>query len=147
MHTIRPYLASTMCFCAIWLHRNAPRRCTSITSVQSSSVILNSRLSRSTPALLTRMCRPPYSPTSAIDRRLHLVALRDVGTEPDRSTAGRGDLVGHLLRGVLLQIEHADLRSVSGEPGGHRGADPLRGSGDQRDAVVHSWHVITPSIG
>ena len=42
-----------MCFCAARVIRNEPRRCTPITVSQSVSVILNSRLSRVTPALLT----------------------------------------------------------------------------------------------
>src|SRR6266566_4503493 len=41
--------------CAARLHRNAPLRCTPITVSQSSSDILKSRLSRVTPALLTRI--------------------------------------------------------------------------------------------
>src|SRR3954469_17717502 len=41
--------------------RNAPRRCTATTESQSYSVILNRRLSRSIPALLTRMVGGPSS--------------------------------------------------------------------------------------
>src|SRR5690606_22066527 len=44
--------------------RKAPLRCTPSTASQSSSDILNSRLSRVIPALLTRMCRPPSSSTT-----------------------------------------------------------------------------------
>src|ERR1700760_141866 len=58
---MRPYLASTMCFCAARLIRKLPRRCTLSTVSQSSSDILNSRLSRSRPALLTSTVGPPSS--------------------------------------------------------------------------------------
>src|SRR6185312_6268003 len=58
-----------MCFCAARLIRNAPRRCTPSTVSQSFSVILNRRLSRITPALLTRTTGGPSSaatlPTAA----------------------------------------------------------------------------------
>src|ERR1700691_2271472 len=50
-----------MYFCTARLIRNAPRRCTPSTVSQSSSVILNSRLSRITPALLTSTVGPPSS--------------------------------------------------------------------------------------
>src|ERR1700691_5315083 len=50
-----------MYFCTARLIRNAPRRCTPSTVSQSSSVILNSRLSRITPALLTSTVGPPNS--------------------------------------------------------------------------------------
>ena len=44
--------------------RKAPRRCTDITESQSFSVILNSRLSRRIPALLTRTVGAPSSSTT-----------------------------------------------------------------------------------
>src|SRR6516225_11297595 len=58
-----------MNFCAARLIRNAPRRCTPSTVSQSASVILNSRLSLITPALLIRTTGGPRSaatlPTAA----------------------------------------------------------------------------------
>src|SRR5579875_1892392 len=48
-----------MCFCTVRVIRNAPRRCTASTVSQSSSVILNSRLSRITPALFTSTVGAP----------------------------------------------------------------------------------------
>ena len=57
----RPKRWSTMCFWAARVIRNAPRRCTPMTVSQSSSLILNSRLSRSTPALFTRTAGGPSS--------------------------------------------------------------------------------------
>src|SRR5882757_1311537 len=48
-----------MCAWAAWDIRNEPRRCTPITVSQSTSVILNSRLSLVTPALLTRIVGGP----------------------------------------------------------------------------------------
>src|SRR5450631_3241460 len=53
-----------MCFWAALVIRNAPRRCTPRTISQSSSLILNSRLSRSTPALLTSTVGGPSSATT-----------------------------------------------------------------------------------
>src|SRR5690606_29761479 len=77
--TIRPQPALTMYCCTARDTRNAPRRCTDITASQSSTVILNSRLSRMIPALLTSTdgspsplatrataaCTADSSPTSA----------------------------------------------------------------------------------
>jgi hypothetical protein len=61
---ILPYFCSTKCFWAALVIRKAPLRCTFMTRSQSSSVILNSRLSRVIPALLTRMWMPPSSATT-----------------------------------------------------------------------------------
>src|SRR6266851_719551 len=58
---MRPKRCSTMNFCAARLIRNAPRRCTPSTMSQSSSDILNSRLSRMIPALLTTTTGGPSS--------------------------------------------------------------------------------------
>src|SRR5215212_2010108 len=57
--TILPYSCSTMYFCAALEHRKLPLRWTSSTLSQSSSLILNERLSRNSPALLTRMSIRP----------------------------------------------------------------------------------------
>src|SRR5690606_33569824 len=61
MFTIRPQPAFVMCSCAARLMRNEPRRCTDMTVSQSSSDILNSRLSRRTPALFTSTTGGPSS--------------------------------------------------------------------------------------
>src|SRR5215212_7791985 len=57
--TILPYSCSTMYFCTALEQRKLPLRCTSSTLSQSSSLILNERLSRNSPALLTRMSIRP----------------------------------------------------------------------------------------
>src|SRR5215210_66098 len=57
--TILPYSCSTMYFWAALEQRKLPLRCTSSTLSQSSSLILNERLSRNSPALLTRMSIRP----------------------------------------------------------------------------------------
>src|SRR5215210_3718780 len=57
--TILPYSCSTMYFWAALEHRKLPLRTTSSTLSQSSSLILNERLSRKSPALLTRMSIRP----------------------------------------------------------------------------------------
>ena len=59
---MRPNVASVMYFWAALVIRNAPRRWTAITASQSSTVILNSRLSRVMPALLIRTVGGPSSP-------------------------------------------------------------------------------------
>src|SRR6202043_1145522 len=59
--TMGPHLASTMSFWQARDIRNAPFRWTHITVSQSDSDILNSRLSRVTPALLTSTVGPPSS--------------------------------------------------------------------------------------
>src|SRR6476661_1012138 len=73
---MRPNLASTMYFCTARDIRNAPRRCTFITASQSSTVILNSRLSRVIPALLIRIVGAPSS-----------VATRSTAAATDASSA------------------------------------------------------------
>ena len=60
-----------------------------MTVSQSSSVILNSRLSRITPALLTRTAGGPSSAATAVDRGRDLVGLADVGADGDRPAARR----------------------------------------------------------
>jgi hypothetical protein len=61
MLTIRPQPAVVMWDWTARLIRNAPRRCTPITASQSDEVILNSRLSRVMPALLTSTVGAPSS--------------------------------------------------------------------------------------
>ena len=61
MLTIRPHFCPVMYFCAALVIRNAPRRLTSITVSQSSSVILNSSASRVIPALFTSTVGSPSS--------------------------------------------------------------------------------------
>ena len=54
-----------------------------MTRSQSSSVILNSRLSRVMPALLTRMWIPPSSSTTRVDRGLDRRGVADVAADAD----------------------------------------------------------------
>src|SRR5215472_1900804 len=61
---IRPKRWSTIYFWVARVMRNAPRRCTPMTVSQSLSVILNSMLSRITPALLTSTPGGPSSATT-----------------------------------------------------------------------------------
>src|SRR5918992_6173328 len=64
--TILPYSCSTMYLCAALEHRKLPFRWMSSTVSQSSSLILKTRVSRKTPALLTRMSiRPKRLATSS----------------------------------------------------------------------------------
>src|SRR6476659_1026053 len=98
-----------------------PLRWTPITMSQSSSVILKSRLSRVTPALLTRMWIPPSSSTTR----------RTASCEP----AGGG------LRGGLVEVEDGDGRALAGEALGDAEADASCSSGDDGDAAVESTHL------
>ena len=73
-----------MCFCAARTAWNVPFRCVSMTAFQSSSLILNSRLSRMIPAQVTRMSTEPPCSLRGVDRRF------DVGERSSRRSAPRG---------------------------------------------------------
>src|SRR4028119_1464066 len=84
-----------MYFCAALEHRKLPLRCTSSTLSQSSSVLLNERLSRKSPALLTRMSTRPkrlwisanaLSTCCALDTS-HAIAMASVPAASTASTA------------------------------------------------------------
>ena len=72
--------------------------------------------------------------------RIDLVGLAHVGTDADRATPGSIDLADDLTGRFFIQVEHRHLGAAGSEPAGHRGADPLRSAGDQRDSVLYSWH-------
>ena len=88
MHTMRPYLASTMCFCAIWLHRNAPRRCTSMTSRPVVVAHLEQQVVAQHAGVVDQDLQAAELAGQGVDRRLHLVALGDVGAEGEGGPAG-----------------------------------------------------------
>jgi len=77
---------------------------------------LDSRLSRVTPALLTRMCRPPNSGDGAVHRRLDVRAVGHVGRDGYRPAAPLADRRGCLLCGLLVEVNDRDRRAVGGEP-------------------------------
>src|SRR5215207_3601527 len=90
--TLLPYSCSTMYFCAALEQRKLPLRCTSSTLSQSSSLILNERLSRNSPALLTRMSIRPkrctissnaFSTCCALDTSQAIA----IASDPTASTA------------------------------------------------------------
>src|ERR687890_123294 len=89
--TILPYSCSTMYFCAALEQRKLPLRCTSSTLSQSSSLILNERLSRNSPALLTRMSIRPkrwaissnaFSTCCALDTSQAMAIASDPALQP-----------------------------------------------------------------
>lgn len=61
-----PSPACRMCSTASRTVVKVPRRCTLITVSKSSSLIFHSTVSRSTPALVTRMSSRPNSSTAAV---------------------------------------------------------------------------------
>ena len=107
--TIRPHFASTWYLCTSRVIRNAPRRCTPMTASQSSSVILNSRLSRRMPALLTRIVGAPSSSATACDGRRTCSASDTSAPTPTRPAARRADrLDGRPCVSLLVEVDHAD---------------------------------------
>ena len=78
-----------MYFCTALVIKNAPRRCTPRTVSQSSSVILNSRLSRITPALFTSTVGSPSSsatrPTACATWSLLLTSAPTASARPPAS--------------------------------------------------------------
>ena len=129
-----------MCFCTARLNRNAPRRWTAITVSQSSSVILNSRLSRSTPALLTSTVGGPSCGDDLLDGGRDRAGVGDVGADGEGLPAGvvdRGDGGG---AGGLVEVDDRDGHPVGGEPQCGRLTDAAGGTGHDRDpGSAGSW--------
>ena len=133
---MRPQPASTMCFCTARLNRNAPRRWTAITVSQSSSVILNSRLSRGTPALLTSTVGGPSSSATRADGGVHLRRVGDVRADAERRAAGVVDPRHRVGAGRLVQVDDRDGHAVRGQLAGGGRADAAGGAGDDRDPAA-----------
>src|SRR5207248_499138 len=115
----RPHCCSVMCAWTARLIRKAPRRCTLMTASQSSSVILNSMLSRITPALLTSTTGGPSSSatrataafTASVSATLAPIA------RPRRPRARRGEGVEQLLRAVARRGQLSDEKARQLVPG------------------------------
>src|ERR1700760_2745858 len=102
-----------MYFCTALVISNAPRRCTPMTVSQSSSVILNRRLSRITPALFTSTVGPP----SAAPR------VRDLLPRPGARR--------------LVQVKDGHGHPVRTQPSRRRGTDTAGRTGHDRDSLGH----------
>ncbi len=107
---IRPHRDATMCRCAARLARKNPRRCTAMTVSQSSSLILNSRLSRVIPALLTKIPSEPSSAATRSTAAVTAMAERVVGEW------GRVDILvnnaGITRDNLLFRMPEADWSAV-----------------------------------
>src|SRR5271154_2770393 len=101
-----------MYFCTALLIRKAPRRCTPRTVSQSSSVILNSRLSRITPALLTST----------------------VGSPSSAATPSTAALTWSLL---LTSAPTPPARPARGQPARRGGTNAAGRAGHDRDSLCH----------
>src|ERR1700749_2683101 len=108
-----------MYFCTALVISNAPRRCTPMTVSQSSSVILNRRLSRITPALFTSTFGSPKSaapPPAA----------------PERAAARVGDFLDRPGARGLVQVQDRHGHPVRGQPSRRRGTDTAGRTGHDR---------------
>ena len=109
-----------------------------MTRSQSASVILNSRLSRVTPALLTSTTGGPSSAairsTAACTCSASPTSAPTASARPPAASIACDGVVGV----VLLQVEHGDGEPVGGQPLRGGGADAPGRPGDDRDPVVTS---------
>ena len=109
-----------------------------MTMSQSASLILNSRLSRVTPALLTSTTGGPSSAAIAVDGGLDLLGVADVGPDGQRLAPGGLD-GGHRVGAVVgLQVEDGDGEAVLRQPLGGGRPDAPCGAGDDGDLA----HVV-----
>ena len=141
---IRPNFCSTMYFCTARLIRNAPRKCTPMTVSQSSSVILNSRLSRITPALLTSTAGGPSSAAIASTAAATCGSVADVGTGREGTSASRGDRVDSGRAVAFLEVDDGDRHPVGGEALGDAGPDPACAAGNDGHPLCVLRHLHRP---
>ena len=126
---IRPQPALVMYDCTARVIRNEPRKCTFITASQSSTVNLNSRLSRMMPALSTSTVGSPSS-SLTLDRGLHARFVADVDADGDRPAAGLLDVLDDRFTRRLVQVDDGDREAVCGKPPGDAGSDAAGRAGD-----------------
>ena len=110
-----------------------------MTVSQSDSLILKSRLSRSTPALLTRIVGAPSSSATRVDRGLDLGLVGDVAADGDRLAAGRGDLLHGVLAGGLVEVDYGDGAALGRQSYGGGGADAARSRRSPRRPAARWW--------
>ena len=116
MLTMRPHLAAVMYFCAARLMRNGPRRFTAMTVFQSSSVSLNSMLSRVMPALLTSTVGSPSSATTRSTAAVHRLGVGDVHRDAHGPPPVGHDGLGGRLRPGLVEVEDRHGEAVGRKP-------------------------------
>ena len=105
-----------------------------MTTSQSVSVILNSMLSRVTPALLISTVGPPSSAATRVDGGLDLLGVADVGADGQRLATGGLDRLDGGLGGGLVEVEDGDGEPVLRQPEGRRCTDAAGGTGDDGHA-------------
>src|SRR5262249_14527899 len=131
-----------MCFWAARLMRNAPRRWTPSTVSQSSSVILKSRLSRITPALLTRTAGGPSSaatlPTAASTWSAWLTSAPTANARPPAAVVPSPVPA----QGGGLRVAPGDRQPVGGESARGGGPDAPGGAGHDGNPLCVLCHVV-----
>ena len=91
-----------------------------------------------TPALLTRMSRPPKPPTTVVHQPVQLPEVGDVGDDAEGRVLAVGllDLLHHGVDAVLAEVDHRDPGALVGEQVGGRPAHAAGGTGDERPLAV-----------
>ena len=144
--TMRPQPASVMCCWVARLIRKAPRRWTLITESQSTVDILNSRLSRVMPALLTSTVGAPRSEATRSTADCTAASSATsvetaMALPPSSSTAATVDGAGG-----LVEVEYGDLVAVRGQSSAHCGADAASSSGHDGGALG-DVHAVLLQVG
>ena len=103
-----------------------------MTVSQSSSVILNSRLSRVIAGIVDQHAERPELLGDAVDRRGDLPGVGHVRADAEGAPPGLlGDLLRGLCGGGLVEVEQRDVGPVGGKPQRGGGADAACAPGDQ----------------
>src|ERR1700739_4164539 len=146
---MRPHLSATMYCWVARVIRNAPFRWTFMTVSQSDSLILNSRLSRVTPALLTSTVGSPRSTatfsTAALTRSaLETSAPTAIALPPASSLSPTARAASSSVRAVPAPALLGEVEHRHGHPGGCETlggprADAAGGPGHDRDSL---WHNV-----
>ena len=105
-----------MYFCAARVMRNGPRRFTAMTVSQSSSVSLNSMLSRVTPALLTSTVGSPSSATTRSTAAATDSASATSTAMPTARPPSATMRLGGRLRPGLVEVEDRHGEAVGRQP-------------------------------
>ena len=147
--TIRPQPASVMCCWVARLIRKAPRRWTLITESQSTVDILNSRLSRVMPALLTSTVGAPRSDATRSTADCTAASSATSAADGDGLAAEFLDGGNGVGAGGLVEVEYGDLVAVRGQSPAHCGADAASSSGHDGGALgdVHAVLLLVGRLG
>ena len=134
---MRPHLRARMPGKTACVQRNADFRFTAIVRSKSASVTVSMVRLRPTPALLTRMSIGPSSVGNALDHAADRHALRHVSLDRQGPPAAMPDRSGDLVSlGRTFPVIDGDSGAGVRKRCCDRGADPARGAGDQRHAII-----------